>query len=524
MSKTYFVNKYDDMFIELFSKKTDWKKIENIKDISGEIDFCYNVDNNDIESKLKLISKENFTKYNSIEVKKTDITYDKIVNIYILLISEKDVYIYKEGKVNADKVRYYSEQSYFNYTFEQIKYDVFNKINPFLEENKLPSNDFNIIGMKYGIDEDYKVNLLEVDTDVDLSIEIDKLHKMKLHYWLFFDILNKFVFKNNLHHRWEKCKKDIKILNNNTNLLEIIVSSNKNDKIFDQAKQLSLNNLNDLSINGIFGIEYNDFNPNMKIINGWKEQYENIKLYIISSLAKTVSLDDKITFCKRMSKSKYLPECFYSYNEIPISTNNDEVFFVKSRGSTNAAGVNVYLYKDLLNINMENSVIQKSMKNPDLYQNKRYKIRIHTVIFNNNLYCYNKYFGNVSKIEYNNSNLNSQSEQFKKMHIMYQDVAPHYILNSEISENNVILDNIILALKDVKKNFLKEINLFNKNEFVLLGVDVVVNSNKNIQIIEINHRSNYQHGQYITSNIDIPSIRDLIILLITGNNNNYLLI
>ena len=47
MSKTYFVNKYDDMFIELFSKKTDWKKIENIKDISGEIDFCYNVDNND---------------------------------------------------------------------------------------------------------------------------------------------------------------------------------------------------------------------------------------------------------------------------------------------------------------------------------------------------------------------------------------------------------------------------------------------------------------------------------------------
>ena len=42
MSKTYFVNKYDDMFKELFSKKTDWEKIDNIKDITGEIDFCYN--------------------------------------------------------------------------------------------------------------------------------------------------------------------------------------------------------------------------------------------------------------------------------------------------------------------------------------------------------------------------------------------------------------------------------------------------------------------------------------------------
>ena len=34
--------------------------------------------------------------------------------------------------------------------------------------------------MKYGIDEDYKVNLLEIDINVDLSIETDKLHKMKL--------------------------------------------------------------------------------------------------------------------------------------------------------------------------------------------------------------------------------------------------------------------------------------------------------------------------------------------------------
>ena len=100
MSKTYFVNKYDDMFIELFSKKTDWKKIENIKDISGEIDFCYNVDNNDIESKLKLISKENFTKYNSIEVKKTDITYDKIVKTGDIIIKIDKRY-FRPTEVNS---------------------------------------------------------------------------------------------------------------------------------------------------------------------------------------------------------------------------------------------------------------------------------------------------------------------------------------------------------------------------------------------------------------------------------------
>ena len=81
MTKTYFVNKYDDMFKELFSKKTDWEKIENIENISGGIDFCYDVDNNDIESKFKLLSKDKLLWIKDIEINK--LLYDKIVNIYI---------------------------------------------------------------------------------------------------------------------------------------------------------------------------------------------------------------------------------------------------------------------------------------------------------------------------------------------------------------------------------------------------------------------------------------------------------
>ena len=59
----------------------------------------------------------------------------------------------------------------------------------------------------------------------------------------------------------------MKISNNNINSIEIKVSSNKNNKIFDKAKQLALNNLCHLSLNGIYGIEYNDYDANMKIID-----------------------------------------------------------------------------------------------------------------------------------------------------------------------------------------------------------------------------------------------------------------
>ena len=62
-----------------------------------------------------------------------------------------------------------------------------------------------------------------------------------------------------------------------------------------------MNQLIDLSVNGIYGIEYSDYNPNMNIIKEWKEEYKNIKFFMITRLKNTRSLDDKIKFCKRMS-------------------------------------------------------------------------------------------------------------------------------------------------------------------------------------------------------------------------------
>ena len=54
------------------------------------------------------------------------------------------------------------------------------------------------------------------------------------------------------------------------------------------------------------------------------------------------------------------------------------------------------------------------------------------------------------------------------MHIMYQDAAPHYILNSEISENNVILDNDIIMIWTNCKKEIKKISLrYNGATYVL---------------------------------------------------------
>ena len=477
MTNKYFVDKYDYMFIELFSKKTDWEKIENIKDISGEIDFCYNVDNNDIESKLKLISKEDFTKYNSIEVNKSYITYDKVVNIYILLISEKDVYIYKEGKVNTDKVRYYSEQSYFNYTFEQIKYDVSNKINPFLEENKLHSNGFNIIGMKYGIDEDYNVNLLEIDTDLDLSIEIDKLHKMKLHYWLFFDILNKFVFKNNLHHRWEKCEENIKVPNKiNKPKTYLINRSNILKKI--------LNN------NGWIEGKINE-----KVDFSYWDVFD-AKGVTIKSIVKTIPrnitnlIDNKKSMYEILKKNNlthFLPKTYTQMINIDKNIfTNDKIYFLKKHNGSGNKDVHVIKEYDqfinIINDNYEEYILQEEVKNMYLHNKKKVVIRAYGLVtskpFNNYLYYDAKF--DIYKNDYNNNNLSNEIHNDE-----YNSVVHQHLSNMEFKE--IVFEKM--------KNICNELNIFwnyktENEEYIILGYDFILDTSYNVYLIEVNSYPN----------------------------------
>ena len=84
----------------------------------------------------------------------------------------------------------------------------------------------------------------------------------------------------------------------------------------------------------------------------------------------------------------------------------------------------------------------------------------------------------------------------------------------------MIEKNIILALEDFKKFYLKEIENITEQEFAILGFDFVVDKDKNVHIIEINHRSNYAHPIKISDQTDVLCMRDLVKLLVNGTHEN----
>ena len=52
------------------------------------------------------------------------------------------------------------------------------------------------------------------------------------------------------------------------------------------------------------------------------------------------------------------------------------------------------------------------------------------------------------------------------------------------------------------------------NEYAILGFDIVVDNNKNVHLIEINHRSNYSHPQHVCDKTDVICMKDLMKLMI----------
>lgn len=283
------------------------------------------------------------------------------------------------------------------------------------------------------------------------------------------------------------------------------VYSNKSHEVFKKSAELAMRELNNT---GIYGFVYDDFNPNMEIVTKWQKEEPNMKIFYVATRAKTVMMDCKLRFYKYMKGSQYVPESYLSYNDIVTPENENEIYFVKKFSSSCSRHVYVYTYKDLKNVDTNECIIQKSMINPDLYNNKRYKIRFHVLVYKGKLYYCKHHWASVSDINYESGNTN------KNMHIIYQIPNRLFIMSNELDDYPKIEENILLCIQDFKIRYHKEMSEIKNNEYAILGFDIVVDNNKNVHLIEINHRSNYSHPEHVCDKTDVICMKDLMKLMI----------
>jgi len=296
------------------------------------------------------------------------------------------------------------------------------------------------------------------------------------------------------------------------------VYTDKNVQVFKEALSL----LNEEGVrDGIFGFIYSDTNFSQEIVDNFLDKNPKMAIFKVVDMNKTDSMDNKLKFYLKMKDSKYTPTSFRNLEELKDNSfyqsylENNNLFFLKDENGTLGKGVKVFKLKDLSDLTFkEDQIIQKSMDNPALINNRRFKLRILVVIYKENLYFHKKYWGSISKIEFNNNE--DDKERLKLMNIItFGNGDPFFIDN--IPHLNNINNEIINSLKDIKKYYSEEINNIKENLYTILGLDYVISINGSVEIVEINHRPNFWHGEHITKKSDIKCIKDLYKLLINDS-------
>ena len=296
------------------------------------------------------------------------------------------------------------------------------------------------------------------------------------------------------------------------------IYTDKNVKVFKDALSL----LNEDGVrDGIFGLIYSDKNIKEEIVDNFLEKNPRMTIFKVVNMNITDSIDNKLKFYLKMKDSKYVPISFRNLQDLKnnLSYNsyleNNNLFFLKDDNTTLGKGVKVFKLKDLSDLTFkENQIIQKSMDNPALINNRRLKLRILLIIYKENLYFHKKYWGCIGKIEFNKNEDNK--ERLQQMNVLNTDNSDTFLIDDILNLNN-INNEIINSLKDIKKYYSEEINNIKENLYTILGLDYVISINGAVEIIEINHRPNFWHGEYITKNSDIKCIKDLYKLLINDS-------
>lgn len=300
------------------------------------------------------------------------------------------------------------------------------------------------------------------------------------------------------------------------------VNTNKNSNVFRRASDLLLKEIPSEKEDAV-GIIYSDFNADMDIAKRWKTEYNNnMRIFHVAARGKTLNMDDKISFGKnmleRMRSPQYMPPTYIKYSDIPSDTPPHDLFFVKKAGSSCAKGVNAHFYKDMANLNYSGCVIQKDSPSPDLIDGYRYKIRAYVILFAGQVYLHRLTWGSRANTKFEVGE-EANLAHLRKTCVVCQREGSTFFLTERIERMDEVFENVRGAAAELKHVYSEKISKIEANEFVVLGIDFVVTADKQAHMIEINHRSNYEHPTVTKENVDIPFMKDVLKLLVTGSTD-----
>lgn len=235
----------------------------------------------------------------------------------------------------------------------------------------------------------------------------------------------------------------------------------------------------------------------------------------------TDSIDDKKLLAERLENHNcsIMPKTYFNLSEVPRE-DPDKIWFIKWPYGTGGKDMQAARTSDLDGLKLfKQHIIQEGVTDILTFQDKKFTIRSYVLIWNGTINLHPQAFMVVHGPKYNPKSTD-YSVQIK--HAGYHKADSPINLIPLV--NNPNYKELFASMMESTRHLLDPFSDItaqtSEDIYTLLGVDFIPTYNKQVKLIEINHRPNLIHTEEINKTINIPMIADVLIKTLKLHRNS----
>jgi hypothetical protein len=231
-------------------------------------------------------------------------------------------------------------------------------------------------------------------------------------------------------------------------------------------------------------------------------------------------LSNKWTFFRdvqRLSLDQLVPwSCTTVPDALAYDSAPDSLWFIKPTLLSGGRGIRCIRGSELQDIELgENTILQRAVDDLLLWEGKKFTARIYVLIWNKSVFLYANGFILVHGVLFDDS---STDYAIHVDHRGYQDPASSVKMIplsscDSLNEYQSAFPGLVCSMIPI---FDPCISASSQDEYILLGIDLLLQKHGGIKIVEINTMPNYIHSGRINQEVNVPLFADIVARLALG--------
>lgn len=241
------------------------------------------------------------------------------------------------------------------------------------------------------------------------------------------------------------------------------------------------------------------------ILDGTGAELRTLKV-IEKSAINPLSNKQKLPKLLKAAGVEHVAPATYDTIEGALSHSDSEVgvWFIKNAFGTGGNNMSCVTSEGLHNVELpKHYVIQAGVQNLALIDSKKFTARIYVLVWDGRVYLYDNGFLMIHAEIYDEA---STDYRVQIDHAGYDNPDGPVKMQQLIdySEYSTFEPRFLALLREIEPIFADAKEASSRDDYILLGIDLLLRKSGDIKLVEINTFPNFVHTQEITEHVNIP--------------------